>query len=93
MWTYLKAVSAGVWDFILPFLKILVSQAGQILAQVAMDTVKQVALNNSNVPGDQKKAIAFDVISSSLKTQGIALGASVINLAIETAVQKLKDKQ
>lgn len=92
MWTYIKAVSSGVWDFLLPFIKILLSNAGQILAQVAMDTVKQVAINNSNAPGDQKKAVAFDVISNSLKTQGIAMGASVINMAIESAVQKLKEK-
>lgn len=92
MWTYFKAVSSGAWDFILPFIKILLSSSGQILAQVAMDTVKQIAINNSNAPGAQKKAIAFDVISNSLTTQGIALGASVINMAIESAVQKLKEK-
>lgn len=45
MWTYLKAVSSGIWDFILPFVKVLLTQAGQVLAQTAMDVVTQVAEN------------------------------------------------
>lgn len=90
MLTYLKAVTSGIWTFILPFLKILLTQGGQLLAQTAMNTVTAVAANYAAAPGDQKKAIAFDVITASLKKQGIEMGASVINAAIEAAVQKIK---
>lgn len=90
MLTYLKAVTSGIWTFILPFLKILLTQGGQLLAQTAMNTVSAVAANYAAAPGEQKKAIAFDVITASLQKQGVQLGASVINAAIEAAVQKIK---
>lgn len=91
MWTYLKAVSSGIWDFVLPFIKILLTQGGQLLARTAMDVVTAVAQNYAAAPGEQKKTIAFDLISASLAKQGVQLGASVINAAIESAVQKLKN--
>jgi len=90
MWTYLKAVSSGAWNFILPFIQVLLTQAGQVLAQTAMDTVKQVAINYSSAPGAEKKIIAFNLITDSLAKQGIQMGASIINMAIEAAVQKIK---
>ena len=90
MWTYLKAVSSGIWDFILPFLKVLLTQGGQILAKTAVEVVTAVAQNYTASPGDQKKTIAFNLITDSLAKQGIQLGASVINAAIESAVQKIK---
>ena len=90
MLTYIKAVTSGIWAFILPFLKTLLTQAGQILAQTAMDVVKQVAVNYSNEPGEAKRVIAFNMITDSLTKQGIQIGASVINTALEAAVQKLK---
>jgi len=90
MWTYLKAVSSGIWDFILPFIKVLLTQAGQALAHTAMEVVKQVAINYSSAPGTEKKVIAFNLITDSLAKQGIQIGASMINASIEAAVQKLK---
>lgn len=90
MWTYLKAVSSGVWDFILPFIKVLLTQAGQALAQTALDVVKQVAENYAAAPGAEKKTIAFNMITDNLAKQGVQIGASMINAAIEAAVQKIK---
>jgi len=40
---------------------------------------------------DEKKAAAFAQITDELKAKGIELGTSVINLAIEAAVQKMKE--
>lgn len=90
MLTYIKAVTSGIWSFILPFLKILLTQAGQVLAQTAMDVVRQVAANYSNEPGAAKRVIAINMITDSLTKQGIQIGASAINAALEAAVQKLK---
>lgn len=86
MWTYLKAVSAGVWDFVLPFLKVLLTQSGRVLMEVALDVVTQVAVNNANLPGTQKKAIAFDQILLQLQSKGIDMAAREINKAIESAL-------
>ena len=90
MITAIKLYASSAWGFLLPFLKIFLSQAGQVLASVAMNTVKNVALNYASEPGDKKRVIAFDHIQNELANQGIKIGASVINAAIEAAVQRLK---
>jgi len=90
MITAIKLVMSSAWDFIRPFVLMLLSQGGQILAQVAMDTVTTVAANYASAPGEQKRQISFDLIRAQLQQQGVQLGASVINAAIEAAVQRLK---
>jgi len=89
---YLKAISTGAWLFVLPYLKTLLTGAGQVLMQVALDIVKQVAINNANLPGTAKKAIAFDSIVASLKSKGIEMAAREINKAIESALDQIEPK-
>ena len=45
------------------------------------------ALDNS-----EKRSYAFDIIVDDLKQHGIEIGTSIINLAIEAAVAKVKEK-
>ena len=92
MWTYLKAVSSGVWEFVLPYIKELLTESGRILMEVALDVVKQVAVNNANLPGTEKKAIAFDSILAQLQSKGIDVAARKINKAIENALDKVDPK-
>lgn len=86
----LKMWLGKVWEFLKPMLTVFLSQAGQILAAAALRAVKAVAENYGKEDGAVKRDAAFVMIREDLRAQGITLGASVINMAIETAVQKLK---
>ena len=82
---------------LLPFVKIFVSSAGQILGSIALDVVKQIAADPSMIKagGLAKRQAAFDLIVKDLKGKGLELGVqvstSMINAAIEAAVQKAKE--
>lgn len=96
MWERIKIVTSSIWVFVLPYLKMLMSKAGPILAAAALEAVKVVAANASGATDDQKRNLAFQAIGESLKVQGIAIGVDVstalVNAAIETAVLKLKSE-
>jgi len=81
---------SGIWDFIEPFIKILLTGAGQILADVAMKAVLNVAKDISLVTDDSKRQAAFATIVVDLQARGIQLATSTINLALEAAVVKMK---
>lgn len=89
-WEKMKIVFSGIWDFLAPFVKIFLSSAGVILAEVAMKAVTEIALTMSDADGDAKRKEALKRIQAELIGRGIVLGVSVINAAIEAAVQKLK---
>lgn len=89
MWQAIKLYSSKTWTFLLPIIKIFMSQAGTTLASIALNAVQLVA--NGAMNNDEKKAAAFAQITDELKAKGIELGTSVINLAIEAAVQKMKE--
>jgi len=85
----LKFVMSKMWTFLLPFIKILMSQAGPILANSAMKAVGLVA--TSSLSNEDKRANAFQSIADDLKLHGIEAATSVINMAIEAAVVKMKE--
>jgi len=89
-WEKMKAVFSNIWDFLAPFVKLFMSSAGMILAEVAMKTVTEIALTMGDADGDAKRKEALKRIQAELIGKGIALGISVINSAIEAAVQRLK---
>lgn len=94
MWERLKIFTSALWTFVLPFLRQMMTAAGPILAAAALRAVEAVAANAVGATSDQKRAIAFQSIVGELKQQGIQVGVdvstSLINAAIEVAVQKLK---
>jgi len=90
MTVWLRLLTSNIWEFVKPFLVILLSNSGQILAQAAMNAVTNVALAYGNSSGEQKRQLALDSVGKELQRQGIEMGASVINMALEAAVQKLK---
>lgn len=96
MWVAIKLISSSIWSFVLPFIKLMLSQAGPILAAAALEAVKAVAANASGSTDAEKRNLAFDAIGRSLKTKGIEIGVGVstalVNAAIEAAVLKLKEK-
>jgi hypothetical protein len=96
MFEKLKIISSSIWTFVLPFLRLMLSKAGPILAQAALAAVQAVAANASGASSSQKRNQAFELISADLRNQGIKVGVDVstalVNAAIETAVLKLKEK-
>jgi hypothetical protein len=89
----IKIVFSNIWAFIGPFVKVFASAIGPVLASAAEQAVKEIAV--STLSGDQERRdAAFSKVSSDLKEKGIAIGVqvttSMINAAIEAAVQKLK---
>lgn len=93
----IKVIFTWVWAFIKPFVKQLMSKVGPILAQAALAAVKATAANMAGASNDQKRDAAYALIVSELKTQGINVGVdvgvSMVNAALEMAVQQLKAKQ
>ena len=93
MWLAIKLYASNVWAFLLPIIKIFLSEIGPILRDAALAAVMTVA--TSDMSNEEKRNAAFSAILESLSKKGLQVGASAINLAIEMAVQKLKemDKQ
>jgi hypothetical protein len=76
--------------FVLPILQ---DSAGRLLAQlapIALEVVKSLA--DSPHSGAQKREAAIRQIQSLASAEGIRAGGSVVNLAVEIAVQNLKGK-
>ena len=94
-WTKLKLffthLGKDVWEFLKPFIRIFLSEAGSALATAAMSAVATVAETLPDADGDAKRKAAFDLILNDLKAKGIEMTASMIYSAIEAAVQKRKE--
>lgn len=86
----IKFIASGLWDFLAPFIRILLSQFGRILAEAAMEAVRLMA--ESGMSGAEKREQAFKIIEQTIKAKGMQASATVINMAIEAAVLKLKDE-
>jgi len=88
----LKFAFSKVWDFLQPFLKNFLSEAGALLAETALEVIATLQDEMTGSTGEEKRQEAFKRITASLQSKGITLAASVINSAIEVAVQKIKEK-
>ena len=87
---FLTGASKSVLNFILPILKDSTSKLLADLLPIALEIVASMA--ESNKSGSEKRNAAFHRITLAAKGRGIEAGASIINLAIELAVQKSKDR-
>lgn len=87
-----KFIMSELWDFLKPVILFLMSEVGKALATSAMTAVKVVAENMGKDSNADKRDAAFRMITNDLKSKGIEVGASAVNMAIEAAVQKLKEK-
>jgi hypothetical protein len=89
MWLAIQLYASKLWVFLLPIIKIFMSQIGPVLAEAALAAVMTVA--TSDMSNEEKRNAAFSAILETLSKKGLQVGASAINLAIEMAVQKLKE--
>lgn len=86
----LEFILSGIWSFIEPFVMIFLKSYGAVLAQAALQAVSTIEQTMGTADGDAKRKAAFESILKTLESEGIKIGASQINAAIEAAVQKLK---
>jgi hypothetical protein len=78
-------------SFLVPLLKIYLTEAGKQLLYVAFGAVKIMA--QRDIPNDERHKMASEMIETELKRRGLELGTSLINSAIETAVIRLKSER
>lgn len=94
MWEKVKIINSSIFAFVLPFLRLMLSQAGPILAAAATQAVTAVASHAMSATNEEKRNLAFESIARDLERQGIKVGVdvgvSMINAALELAVVKLK---
>jgi len=86
----LTGASKSVLNFVLPILKDTTSKLLADLLPIALEVVS--SLVDSKKTGDEKRRDAFVRIETAAKSRGIEAANSVINLAIELAVQRTKEK-
>lgn len=91
LWDHVTSFFSKVQDFLAPFEKQFMTQAGPIVLAAAEQAVEVLAA--SAFTSAQKRDEAFKQITNDLKKQGISVGTSIINGAIEAAVAKLKAAQ
>ena len=60
---------------------------------VALEVVTAIQNNYADLPGEEKRKKAFNLLKRRLIGAGINVSTSILNLAIEMAVQKLKALQ
>jgi hypothetical protein len=88
MWDAIKLYMSKIWTIIKPTVMAFLSQAGKQVLDIAMEIVTDLA--KSDLSSDDKRKAAFDAIKDKLEAEGKVVGNSLINLAIELAVQRLK---
>ena len=94
MWLRIKLIFSAIGIWIFPLVKTLGSNVGKVVLKQAIAVVSDIAVSMVTANDDVKRKAAFDKITADLKAQGLQnLETSVINAAIETAVQFIKSKQ
>ena len=91
MWSKIKLIVSSVYEFLKPVIDIFLSEIGPLLAKIAMEAVKIMA--NKDIANSDRREEAFEYVKGELLSRGISIGSSIIYLAIEIAVQKLKEIQ
>jgi flagellar basal body L-ring protein FlgH len=88
--SWLTGASKSVLEFIIPILR---DQTARLLADILPIALEIVSsLLTSNKSNEEKRNAAFLRINTIAKERGIEAANSTINLAIELAVTRLKDR-
>jgi len=91
LWAWFSGASVSLLNFLLPIIS---GAAGVLLEQIAPIALKVVAsLADDKRTGDAKRKAAAKEIEELALAAGISASASVINAAIELAVQNLKSSK
>lgn len=91
MWDAIKLYMSKIWAIIKPTVMAFLSKAGKEVLEMAMEIVTELSV--SDLASEEKRKAAFEQIKDKLEAEGKVVGTSLINLAIELAVQRLKSLQ
>ena len=88
-----KVFFSALWGEIFkPLIRWLLNQVGGRVLEIAKDVVKSIELDPSLVLDEDKRRTAFEAIKQRLKDEGKEVRDSLINLAIELALQAIKKR-
>ncbi|MGH6933288.1 MAG: phage holin, LLH family [Dongiaceae bacterium] len=87
-----RGAKVVVADFVAPLFRTAVSKELAVILPIAAEVTGRLAADPRLLTNDDKRAAAFKEMSRRLATQQIAIGASLINTAIELAVQRFKSR-
>lgn len=90
MWGVFRLWTSKIWTIIKPSVMVWLTGVGQQLLDMALDIVKDLA--TTDLSNADKRDTAFDKIKDRLREEGKEVGDSLINLAIEIAVTKIKSR-
>ena len=82
-------VSKSFLNIIWPLLTKQLGTSLAVVLPIAVGIVRELAKNN-NISNSEKRQEAFNKLSGAVKNEGIQAGDSLLNLAIEMAVNILK---
>lgn len=90
---FIKSFFDSVWHFLADYFHAAIPETTAILLKDVLPIADSVVttLNDSNLSAKEKKDAAFTAIQGKLVSIGMEVGISLINLAIEMAVQKMKN--
>lgn len=71
MFTAIRLFMSSVWSFLLPSLRIYLTQTGVIMAASAVKAVKKAYLMGEEVSGTDKRKAAYEIVVQDLKEQNI----------------------
>lgn len=74
MWTWIKGLFTAIGTFLKPLLIKLMSQTGQMLCNVAVQAVKEVATNTTATTWQEKLNAGVEIAVTQLEAQGLKLG-------------------
>jgi len=84
----IKFMLSGVWAFLLPFIQLLMTDTGRLLATSALKAVEIMA--NRELTSEAKRLAAVQLVKVDLANAGLELATSVINATVEAAYLKFK---
>jgi len=88
-----KVLFSALWgEIVKPLIKFLLSKVGGTVYQIAKDVVKSIELDPSIIKDEDKRRTAYEAVKKRLEDEGKLVRDSVINLAIELAVQAYKKR-
>lgn len=88
MWDAFKLWASKVWEILRPSVMVWLTSLGQRVLDLAMEVVTELA--ETDLSSAEKREAAFNKIKEKLVEEGKEVKNSLINLAIEIAVNKLK---
>lgn len=88
MWDAIKLWASKIWSILRPSVMVWLTDLGQRVLNLAMEVVTE--LQKTDLASEEKRNAAFNTIKEKLEEEGKEVKSSLINLAIEIAVNKLK---